>query len=75
MVISFEIQRTTLQSLSDERIAANGNCSRDATTWTNSESILDSDHASDATLEVEATINNFAHDLKGPCTALGLGIE
>ena len=75
VVISFEIQRTVQRSLSDERIVTNGNCCRDATTWTNSESIRELDHASDAALEVEATINNSAHDLKSPCTALGLGIE
>ena len=73
VVIAFEIQRTTQQSLSDERAGGNGD--RDAIAWTASESMQEQNRVSDAALELEATINNSAHDLKSPCTALGLGIE
>jgi hypothetical protein len=75
VIISFEIQRTVQQSSFEIRMAANGNCSRDATTWTANESMQELDLTSNAVLELEATINNSAHDLKSPCTALGLGIE
>lgn len=75
VVIAFEIQRTTQQSLSDERAGGNGECCRDAIAWTASESMQEQNRVSDAALELEATINNSAHDLKSPCTALGLGIE
>lgn len=75
VIISFEIQRTVQHSLCEIRMSTNGNCSRDATTWTANESIQELDLTSNAVLELEATINNSAHDLKSPCTALGLGIE
>ena len=75
VVIAAEIHRTTQQSLSDERTGGNGYYCRDATAWTASESMQEQNRVSDAVLELEATINNSAHDLKSPCTALGLGIE
>ena len=75
VVIAFEIHRTSQQSLSDERTGGNGDFCRDATAWTASESMQEQNRVSDAVLELEATINNSAHDLKSPCTALGLGIE
>jgi hypothetical protein len=75
IVISYEIQRTSVCQFLGQKLMNNDTVSRIRAESAVSEAMINRDIATGVTSELQGTIANSAHDVKSPCTTLTLGIE